>query len=110
AAHRADLRRIRRDLPDGTQAGLVGVVMHPGITERALRRDPESALPLILRAQDAAADALGELREVVRSIYPPVLSERGLDGAVAEIGRASCREWWMVPEQAVSLHWNIVRV
>jgi len=82
-AHGAELRRIERDLHDGTQNRLVGVVMHLGIIERALRRDPESALPLILRAQDAADDALGELREVVRSIYPPVLSERGLDGAVA---------------------------
>lgn len=84
-AHGAELRRIERDLHDGTQNRLVGVVMHLGIAERALRRDPESALPLILRAQNAASDALSELRGVVRSIYPPVLTERGLDGAVAAL-------------------------
>jgi signal transduction histidine kinase len=81
-AHGAELRRIERNLHDGTQNRLVAVVMQLGIAERAMRRDPETALPLILRAQNAASDALAELRGVVRSIYPPVLSERGLDGAV----------------------------
>lgn len=84
-AHGAELRRIERDLHDGTQNRLVGVIMHLGIAERALRRDPQSALPLLLRAQDQAADALGELRDVVRGIYPPVLAERGLDGALAAL-------------------------
>ncbi|SDU11449.1 sensor histidine kinase [Jiangella alkaliphila] len=84
-AHGAELRRIERDLHDGTQNRLVGVIMHLGIAERALRRDPQSALPLLLKAQNQAADALGELRDVVRSIYPPVLAERGLDGALAAL-------------------------
>ncbi|WP_143229841.1 sensor histidine kinase [Actinophytocola xanthii] len=82
-AHGAELRRIERDLHDGTQNRLVAVAMHLGLVERALRRDPAEALPMVLRAQDAAADALAGLRDVVRSIYPPVLAERGLDGAVA---------------------------
>lgn len=82
-AHGAELRRIERDLHDDTQNRIVAVAMHLGIIERALRRDPASALPLILKAQDAASDALAGLRGVVRSIYPPVLAERGLDGAIA---------------------------
>lgn len=82
-AHGAELRRIERDLHDDTQNRLVAVAMHLGIVERALRRDPSTALPLVLTAQDATADALSGLRGVVRSIYPPVLAERGLDGAVA---------------------------
>ncbi|GAA2815470.1 sensor histidine kinase [Crossiella cryophila] len=81
-AHGAELRRIERDLHDGTQNRLVAVVMHLGIVERALRRDPAVALSSVLTAQNAATDALTELREVVRSIYPPVLADRGLDGAV----------------------------
>jgi signal transduction histidine kinase len=84
-AHGAELRRIERDLHDGTQNRLVGVVLQLGIAERALRRDPDAALKLLLRAQDAATDALAELRHVVRTIYPPVLAEHGLDGAVAAL-------------------------
>jgi signal transduction histidine kinase len=82
-AHGAELRRIERDLHDDTQNRIVAVAMHLGIVERALRRDPAAALPLVLKAQDAATDALSGLRGVVRSIYPPVLAERGLDGAIA---------------------------
>jgi hypothetical protein len=82
-AHGAELRRIERDLHDDTQNRLVAVAMHLGIVERALRRDPASALPIVLKAQNAASDALAGLRSVVRGIYPPVLAERGLDGAVA---------------------------
>ena len=82
-AHGAELRRIERDLHDDTQNRIVAVAMHLGIIERALRRDPAAALPLVLKAQDAASDALAGLRGVVRSIYPPVLAERGLDGAIA---------------------------
>jgi signal transduction histidine kinase len=88
-AHGAELRRIERDLHDGTQNRLVGAVMHLGIAERALRRDPDSALPLVLRAQDAANQAIAELRSVVRGIYPPVLAERGLDGALSALA-AQC--------------------
>ncbi|MFI6101422.1 sensor histidine kinase [Lentzea sp. NPDC051213] len=81
-AHGAELRRIERNLHDGTQNKLVGVVMMLGIAERTLRQNPESALQAVLRAQDAAGDALEELRNVVRSIHPPVLEDLGLDGAI----------------------------
>ncbi|SDM41551.1 sensor histidine kinase [Allokutzneria albata] len=84
-AHGTELRRIERGLHDGTQNRLVAVVMHLGMAERALRRNPEAALPLLLTAQNAATDALTELREVVRSIYPPVLADRGLEGAVTSL-------------------------
>ncbi|MBP2327708.1 signal transduction histidine kinase [Kibdelosporangium banguiense] len=88
-AHGAELRRIERDLHDGTQNRLVAVVMMLGIMERSLKRDPDSALPLIVKAQDAATDALAELRDVVRSIHPPVLADRGLDGAVDALAARS---------------------
>ncbi|GAA4552512.1 sensor histidine kinase [Amycolatopsis samaneae] len=88
-AHGAELRRIERDLHDGTQNRLVAVVMMLGIAERGLRRDPASALPLVLKAQNAASDAVAELRDVVRSIHPPVLEDRGLDGAIDALAARS---------------------
>ncbi|MEU7475859.1 sensor domain-containing protein [Lentzea sp. NPDC042327] len=81
-AHGAELRRIERNLHDGTQNKLVGVVMMLGIAERTLHQNPQNALQALLRAQDAAGDALEELRNVVRSIHPPVLEDLGLDGAI----------------------------
>ncbi|MEU0884818.1 sensor domain-containing protein [Lentzea sp. NPDC005914] len=81
-AHGAELRRIERNLHDGTQNKLVGVVMMLGIAERTLQQNPSGAQQALLRAQDAAGDALEELRNVVRSIHPPVLEDLGLDGAI----------------------------
>ncbi|WP_121008242.1 sensor histidine kinase [Saccharothrix australiensis] len=84
-AHGAELRRIERDLHDGAQARIAAVVMQLGIVEQIRARDPEAAFGLVRKAQDTAIDALAELRDVVRDIYPPVLSDRGLDGAVSAL-------------------------
>lgn len=81
-AHGAELRRIERDLHDGTQARIAAVVLQLGIAGQLYDRDPETVRDLLVKAQDTATDALAELRTVVRSIYPPLLSERGLAGAV----------------------------
>ncbi|SDH42040.1 Histidine kinase [Lentzea fradiae] len=88
-AHGAELRRIERNLHDGTQNKLVGVVMMLGIAERTLKQNPDNAVQALLRAQDAAGDALEELRNVVRSIHPPVLDDLGLDGAIQALAARS---------------------
>ncbi|OXM64897.1 sensor histidine kinase [Amycolatopsis vastitatis] len=81
-AHGAELRRIERDLHDGTQARIAAVVLQLGVADQLYDRDPAAARDLLVKAQDTATDALAELRTVVRSIHPPLLSERGLAGAV----------------------------
>ncbi|WP_328614024.1 sensor histidine kinase [Amycolatopsis sp. NBC_00355] len=88
-AHGAELRRIERDLHDGTQARIAAVVLQLGIAGQLYERDPETVRDLLVKAQDTATDALAELRTVVRSIYPPLLSERGLAGAVRALGERS---------------------
>jgi signal transduction histidine kinase len=88
-AHAAELRRIERSLHDGTQNRLVAVAVLVGAARRALARDPANADALLARAQDAAEQALQELRTVARGILPPVLTDRGLAGALAGLA-ASC--------------------
>ncbi|MGV8977811.1 MAG: histidine kinase [Cellulomonas sp.] len=83
--HSAELRRIERDLHDGAQNRLVGVVMMLGLARRALENDPAGALPFLDRAQASATEALAGLRAVVHDIYPPVLDELGLEGAAASL-------------------------
>ncbi|MFJ8663645.1 histidine kinase [Streptomyces sp. NPDC093795] len=84
-AHAAELRRIERALHDSTQNRLVAVRLHLGILERLMDSDPVKARELIGVTQSAAEEALAELRNVVRSIYPPVLADRGLAGAVSAL-------------------------
>ena len=88
-AHGAELRRIERDLHDGAQNRLVNVVMMLGIAERALETDPDGVLEPLRRAQDAATDALEGLRRTVHDIYPPILDELGLEGALASLAGRS---------------------
>jgi len=44
---------------------------------------------LLAEARATAGDALGDLRSLVRGILPPVLADRGLDGAVEALVLAS---------------------
>jgi signal transduction histidine kinase len=81
-ASAAELRRIERDLHDGAQARLVSLGMSIGLAEQVLRNDPELALKLLAEARESSGQALTDLRHLVRGIHPPVLAERGLDGAV----------------------------
>jgi signal transduction histidine kinase len=90
-AHAAELRRIERDLHDGTQARLVTVAMRLGLAEKGLtqNQDPDKAARLLHEALEGTEEAMAELRQVVRSIYPPILSDRGLDGAVSALVAAA---------------------
>ncbi|MFI6907996.1 sensor histidine kinase [Nonomuraea sp. NPDC050394] len=78
----AEMRRIERDLHDGTQARLVALGMTLGAVEELVEKDPAAAKALLAKARDASADTLTELRRVVRGIHPPVLAERGIGDAV----------------------------
>ena len=90
----ATLRRIERDLHDGTQARLVALAMHLDLAkeklagERGADDEVARARELLERAHRNATDAIVELREVMRSIHPPAL-DRGLDEALATLAARS---------------------
>jgi signal transduction histidine kinase len=88
-ARAAELRRIERDLHDGAQARLVSLTMSLGLAEQEFDRRPEAARQLVAEARASAGTALNELRHLVRGIHPPVLTERGLGGAVEALALAS---------------------
>jgi signal transduction histidine kinase len=81
-AQAAEIRRIERDLHDGAQARLVALGLSLATARKLMDTDPDQAKALIQDAQTAAVSALAELRDLVRGIAPPVLSERGLVDAV----------------------------
>ncbi|MGW4234284.1 sensor histidine kinase [Streptomyces sp. NPDC004980] len=78
----SELRRIERDLHDGAQARLVAMGMNLGTIEALVEKDPAQAKKLLAMARTSSAEALTELRDLVRGIHPPVLAERGLGDAV----------------------------
>ncbi|MER5205274.1 sensor histidine kinase [Streptomyces sp. NPDC002825] len=85
-AHGAELRRIERDLHDGTQARLVAIAMRLAVAEETLRREPDAAAALVGQARAETEEAMTELRSVIRAIYPPVLADQGLVGALGTLG------------------------
>src|SRR3954469_12231432 len=84
-----ELLRMEWALHDGTEMWLVAVTVLLGAARRALSRDPGEADAILERAQTAAEQALAGLRAVARAILPPVLADRGLDGALAGLA-ADC--------------------
>ncbi|GHH65768.1 hypothetical protein GCM10017673_10390 [Streptosporangium violaceochromogenes] len=78
----AELRRIERDLHDGTQARLVAIGMMLGAVEELMDSDPTAAKVLLAKVREGSSTALIELRDLVKGIHPPVLAERGLGDAV----------------------------
>ncbi len=76
----ATLRRLERDLHDGTQARLVSIAMALARAEERMAAggDPTE---LIAQARSGSKEALTELRELVRGIHPPAL-ELGLEPAL----------------------------
>jgi signal transduction histidine kinase len=98
----ASLRRIERDLHDGAQAQLVAIAMKLGLarekltTEEQRPPDVSRAAELVGSAQQAAVDALAQLRDLARGIHPPVL-DSGLEAALASLAARSA-----VPVQLVT--------
>jgi signal transduction histidine kinase len=88
-AHGAELQRIERDLHDGTQARLVAIAMQVGLARESLADDPDTVATLLRQAHETAEEAMVELRTVLQTIYPPILADRGLDGALTALAARS---------------------
>ncbi|MGO8875389.1 MAG: sensor histidine kinase [Acidimicrobiales bacterium] len=88
----ATLRRIERDLHDGTQAQLVALAMRLGQAKEKLAAgddvDLEQVRRLVDDAHRGAKEAIVELRDLARGIHPPVL-DTGLEGALSTLAARS---------------------
>jgi signal transduction histidine kinase len=84
----AAMRRIERDLHDGTQAQLVALAMRLGMAKEKLADDEqldlEQVRQLVNEAHQGAKEAIVELRDLARGIHPPAL-DVGLEGALSTL-------------------------
>jgi signal transduction histidine kinase len=74
-------RRIERNLHDGAQQQLIALTIELGLLER-LADDPERVRQAARRLQEALREALDDLRDLARGIYPPLLADKGLAAAL----------------------------
>ena len=78
----AAIRQIERDLHDGAQQRLGGVLLRLEVVRNVFESDPKEAARLLQGTQVELEDGLRELRELSRGIRPAILRERGLEAAI----------------------------
>jgi signal transduction histidine kinase len=82
AAQDEERRRLERNIHDGAQQQLVALAVKANLAETLVARDPDRARQLMDQLKTEAQDALNDLRDLARGIYPPLLADKGLGAAL----------------------------
>ncbi|MDP9066992.1 MAG: sensor histidine kinase [Actinomycetota bacterium] len=83
----AERRRIERNLHDGAQQRLVSLSLALQMAESELQEGKEGAASSLKEASVELKEALTDLRELARGMYPAVLTDQGLPAAVAALAQ-----------------------
>jgi signal transduction histidine kinase len=82
-------RRLERNLHDGAQQDLVALAIKLKLAGGVLGDDAKEARELLEELQADTANALQNLRDLARGIYPPLLADLGLVAALnAQAGKS----------------------
>jgi signal transduction histidine kinase len=87
AAQDQERRRLERNLHDGAQQQLVALGVQLGLAQRLAAKDAPQVAELLQKLQGQTNDALGDLRDLARGIYPPLLADQGLAAALTAQAR-----------------------
>ena len=82
-------RQVTRDLHDGAQQKLVGLVLNVQLAREMIATEPERARELLETATQQVRGAIRDLRELAGGIHPALLSTRGLRAAVEALAEES---------------------
>ena len=82
AAQDQERRRIERNIHDGAQQQLVALAIKLSLTESLIGADSGGERELLAELRKEAADAVEDLRDLARGIYPPLLVGDGLVAAL----------------------------
>jgi len=89
AAQDERARKLERDIHDGAQQQLVAMAIKQRLAESLIARDPDKARHMLSELQADTTDALDNLRDLARGIYPPLLADQGLAAALEAQARKS---------------------
>jgi len=82
-------KTLERNIHDGAQQQLVALAVKLRLAEGIARKDPERTESMLSDLQTEANDALENLRDLARGIYPPLLADKGLPAALEAQARKS---------------------
>jgi signal transduction histidine kinase len=89
AAQDQERRRLERNIHDGAQQQLVALAVKLRLVESLAEKDPPKAREMAARAKTETQEALENLRDLARGIYPPLLADQGLAAALQAQARKS---------------------
>jgi len=80
-------RRLERDLHDGAQQRLSAVAIRLALARGQMDAQPAVAAALLAELDHELIEAIDDLRDLARGIYPPLLGQRGLGEALRAAAR-----------------------
>jgi len=89
AAQDQERRRLERDIHDGAQQQLVALAVKVRLARSLTGKDPQRASAMLAQAESEVGQALDDLRDLARGIYPPLLADQGLVVALSAQVRKS---------------------
>jgi signal transduction histidine kinase len=87
SAQDEERRRLERNLHDGAQQQLVALAVKLRLAEQLAEREPAKTKEMLAGLQTETGDALENLRDLARGIYPPLLADKGLVAALESQAR-----------------------
>jgi signal transduction histidine kinase len=85
----AERQRIEHSLHDGAQQHLVGMRLRLELAAELIQRDPEQGMRMLGDIGQQMDEALEEVRNLAKGVYPPLLPEHGLGEAIRSVNRRS---------------------
>jgi signal transduction histidine kinase len=82
AATDRERRRIERDLHDGAQQRLIGIGIGLSRARALCESDPATAATMLDTLREQLRSAHDDVRDLAQGVYPPVLTEHGLEAAL----------------------------
>jgi signal transduction histidine kinase len=78
AAQDEERRKLERNIHDGAQQQLVALAVKTRLADSLVGQNEAKAHEVLAQVQTEAQEALENLRELARGIYPPLLADQGL--------------------------------
>jgi signal transduction histidine kinase len=89
AAQDRERRRLERNIHDGAQQQLVALAVKARLARTLTEGDPVRAAEMLTQVEAETHQALEDLRDLARGIYPPLLADKGLPDALEAQARKS---------------------
>jgi signal transduction histidine kinase len=89
AAQDEERRKIERNIHDGAQQQLVALAVKQRMVASVVGRNDDRARAILEELQSETTQALEDLRDLARGVYPPLLADQGLAAALEAQARKS---------------------